>query len=144
MLSSSAEQPPWSPVDDICACNRYIYSRSPLLLFSITLERSSLLYMSSDFALLSLAAVAASAIAFVFLWNQKRGKYPLPPGPTPKPIVGNMFDMPTGKTWIKYLEWSKQYNSTLFIVLLIPATKFHYLRRHRIFEANEYAYDHPE
>ena len=108
-------------------------------------QLSSLLHMSSDFAVLSLAAVAASTVAFVLLHSQKRGQYPLPPGPTPKPIVGNMFDVPTGKTWVKYLEWSKQYNSTfLLIILLISVAKFRYLRRHRILEANEYAYDRLE
>jgi hypothetical protein len=100
--------------------------------------------MSSDIAVLSLAAVAASTVAFVLLQSQKRGQYPLPPGPKPKPFVGNIFDMPTGKTWVKYLEWSKEYNSMFSIALLISVAKFHYLRRHRLLEADEYPYDHLE
>ncbi|KIL66930.1 hypothetical protein M378DRAFT_55556, partial [Amanita muscaria Koide BX008] len=34
-----------------------------------------------------------------------------PPGPPPKPIFGNAFDIPRKKAWHKYLEWSKQFRS---------------------------------
>ncbi|KIJ49275.1 hypothetical protein M422DRAFT_161611, partial [Sphaerobolus stellatus SS14] len=33
----------------------------------------------------------------------------LPPGPPPKPIIGNAFDMPTSKDWKTYEKWSREY-----------------------------------
>ena len=36
-------------------------------------------------------------------------RLPLPPGPFRWPIVGNVFDMPKAKQWIKFAEWQKVY-----------------------------------
>lgn len=33
----------------------------------------------------------------------------MPPGPTPLPFVGNRFDLPASKPWIKFHEWSQIY-----------------------------------
>lgn len=33
----------------------------------------------------------------------------MPPGPMPLPFVGNKFQMPASKPWIKFQEWSKVY-----------------------------------
>ncbi|KAJ7146890.1 cytochrome P450 [Mycena epipterygia] len=34
-------------------------------------------------------------------------------GATKKPIVGNMFDLPTGRVWETYKNWSQKYNSDI-------------------------------
>ena len=41
--------------------------------------------------------------------QKKRGPYP--PGPKPKPLIGNAFDIPTKDSCQVYLEWEKKYNS---------------------------------
>lgn len=45
------------------------------------------------------------------LLRGKRTEPPYPPGPVPKPILGNVFDIPLKKAWKKYMEWSKKFNS---------------------------------
>ena len=37
----------------------------------------------------------------------------MPPGPFPLPIVGNFFDIPNVKPWIKWEMMSKQYNNPM-------------------------------
>ena len=36
---------------------------------------------------------------------------PLPPGPEPKPLIGNALDFPTSRPYEVYVEWGKRYNS---------------------------------
>lgn len=38
-------------------------------------------------------------------------RLPYPPGPKPKPIVGNLFDVPKETAWLTYTEWGKQYGA---------------------------------
>ena len=33
----------------------------------------------------------------------------LPPGPKPLPVIGNLFDMPSERPWLKFAEWKAQY-----------------------------------
>lgn len=43
---------------------------------------------------------------------------PLPPGPKPRPIIGNALDMPREYEWLTYSDWAKQYGAssiTLFV-----------------------------
>jgi hypothetical protein len=42
----------------------------------------------------------------------------LPPGPFPRPLFGNRGMMPRIRPWIKYDEWSKQYDSPIITVWL--------------------------
>ena len=63
-----------------------------------------------DFAAPSLAIALASTLAFVFL-KPKRQELPYPPGPPPKPLIGNALDIPSKKPWIVYREMCKEYNS---------------------------------
>ncbi|KAJ3546252.1 hypothetical protein NM688_g5535 [Phlebia brevispora] len=64
-----------------------------------------------------------AAVVLLVLYNVQRSKSRerarLPPGPRPLPIFGNILDLPSHKPWVKYLEWSKEYNSEL-IYLDLP------------------------
>ena len=62
-----------------------------------------------DLLVPSLVFVFASTLAFA-LWP-KRQQHPYPPGPPPKPLIGNALDIPSKKPCAKYLSWSKEYNS---------------------------------
>ena len=43
----------------------------------------------------------------------KRNPAPLPPGPTPLPILGNLFDLPKERPWLTYTEWGKKFGTVL-------------------------------
>ncbi|KAM6490022.1 Cytochrome P450 [Amanita muscaria] len=56
-----------------------------------------------------------SSTVFIFaslcLVSTRKSQPPYPPGPPPKPIIGNALDIPFKKPWLKYLEWSKRFNN---------------------------------
>lgn len=39
---------------------------------------------------------------------------PLPPGPKGWPVIGNLFDMPTGFEWKTFHEWSRKFGAVCF------------------------------
>jgi hypothetical protein len=39
---------------------------------------------------------------------------PLPPGPKPLPLIGNLLDLPTGEVWKTYREWEKLYGDIIY------------------------------
>ena len=62
------------------------------------------------------ALVSLSIAVFVALLLKKyvtsRKQYrPYPPGPKPKPFIGNALDLPTDDLADVYIEWGKKYNS---------------------------------
>ncbi|KIJ70502.1 hypothetical protein HYDPIDRAFT_78129 [Hydnomerulius pinastri MD-312] len=48
------------------------------------------------------------------LYGRKAGP-PLPPGPKPIPIIGNLLDMPKEKPWETFLEWGKEYGDIVSV-----------------------------
>ncbi|KAF7348421.1 O-methylsterigmatocystin oxidoreductase [Mycena sanguinolenta] len=64
-----------------------------------------------------LLPVAVSAILFAVVGLLQRWKgtarLPFPPGPKPRFLVGNLFDIPTETPWITYTEWGKQYGDVV-------------------------------
>jgi hypothetical protein len=45
-----------------------------------------------------------------YVASRKR-RLPYPPGPKPKPFIGNTLDLPTKDLSNVYIEWGKKYNS---------------------------------
>jgi len=58
-------------------------------------------------------------------------RQPLPPGPKPKFLLGNLFDLPRTFVARTYMEWGKQYNSEspVFSITCPAVTVF---RRHSL------------
>ncbi|TFK75087.1 cytochrome P450 [Pluteus cervinus] len=50
-------------------------------------------------------------ISYVVKFRQGRHRLPLPPGPKPWPLIGNVLDMPMSTGWHTYAKWSKIYSS---------------------------------
>ena len=59
----------------------------------------------------SLTIVFGFALALAFI-RLKRPQLPYPPGPPPKPLIGNALDIPSKTPWITYRNWTKEFNST--------------------------------
>ena len=63
------------------------------------------------------AFLSLSIIVFVVLLlriqyvSPRKQHRPYPPGPKPKPIIGNVLDLPTKDLANVYLGWGKKYNS---------------------------------
>jgi hypothetical protein len=47
-----------------------------------------------------------------------RRSLPLPPGPKPLPLIGNLLDIPQEKEWLTYRSWNEQYGDVVYIEAL--------------------------
>jgi len=68
--------------------------------------------MGSSIADNKVVALAIGSIAFLsilYVYRKTRPSAALPPGPPQAPIVGNVFQLPKERPWLKYAEWAKQY-----------------------------------
>ncbi|KAF9439607.1 hypothetical protein P691DRAFT_636878, partial [Macrolepiota fuliginosa MF-IS2] len=43
----------------------------------------------------------------------------LPPGPLRLPLVGNLFNAPSGSEWKTYAEWSNKYESDILYMNIL-------------------------
>ncbi|KAF7348415.1 Cytochrome p450 [Mycena sanguinolenta] len=60
-----------------------------------------------------LVSVLFTAAGLVRGWRTTI-RLPFPPGPKPKFLLGNFFDIPTEQSWLTYTEWGKQYGARIF------------------------------
>ena len=65
----------------------------------------------SSFLSLTITAFIALLLG-KYVTSRKRHR-PYPPGPKPKPIIGNALDIPTTDLGSVYTAWGKKYNSKL-------------------------------
>ncbi|PQE17120.1 cytochrome P450 protein [Rutstroemia sp. NJR-2017a BBW] len=56
--------------------------------------------------------------AYVVTRRKSTSSLPLPPGPKPLPIIGNLHQAPKSYGWRKYREWSKQYGPIVHVNML--------------------------
>lgn len=62
-------------------------------------------------AFLSLSIIVFIALLLGKYVTSRKQRRPYPPGPKPKPIIGNSLDLPTTDLPNVYVEWGKKYNS---------------------------------
>lgn len=64
-------------------------------------------------------------LAFLVLKPTKRNSrgLPLPPGPSPHFLFGNLWDFPTIQPWITYTHWKKQYGASPSSFNFIPSDR---------------------
>ncbi|KAI0061726.1 cytochrome P450 [Artomyces pyxidatus] len=70
--------------------------------------------LTSSILLLDVLAfgLACSLIA-LYRARRRRHSLPLPPGPKPWPLIGNLLDFPTQKPWVTYDKWGKTYGDIM-------------------------------
>ena len=53
-------------------------------------------------------------LLFVYLWKtvfEAKRRLPLPPGPPPLPVLGNLLDIPRTAPWVGYRDMCKKYGT---------------------------------
>ena len=62
--------------------------------------------MDLSFGLLSGALVFAFSCLYIWARKRRRLLVPLPPGPRPLPVIGNVRDLTLKELWLKVTEWA--------------------------------------
>lgn len=76
---------------------------------------------SADYRIPALAAISAVACGLLSWWSHKKrnpGGLPLPPGPKPLPVVGNVFGLKIDEPWVTYTHWGATYGELVYSRLL--------------------------
>ena len=69
---------------------------------------------------LAIASLLALGVASLGLWQSRRGSgsstsNPLPPGPPPLPLLGNIFEIDKNEPWKSYMNLGKIYGTCQII-----------------------------
>ncbi|OJI98267.1 hypothetical protein ASPVEDRAFT_37711 [Aspergillus versicolor CBS 583.65] len=62
-----------------------------------------------------LGALSAFVIARLVLSLLKQPSLPLPPGPKPAPLIGNIHQLPKSLQWLELYHWSKKYGPVMHL-----------------------------
>ncbi|KZV76735.1 cytochrome P450 oxidoreductase [Peniophora sp. CONT] len=65
---------------------------------------------------MSLILVLLLPVALAYL--RKSGRHPLPPGPWPLPLIGNLLDLPRKDDWLHWLRLGDRYGPLIFVRVL--------------------------
>jgi cytochrome P450 len=65
-----------------------------------------------------LASIPLSYVAVTALWRfikKRQNNTPLPPGPVPLPLLGNVLSIDAKEPWLTYTEWCATYGDLIFV-----------------------------
>lgn len=68
--------------------------------------------ISSLVAALAAGYLVLSYVRSVINWRTRQRGRPLPPGPVPLPIIGNLLDMPETKKWLGFQDLFAKYGAS--------------------------------
>ncbi|KAI1385914.1 putative cytochrome P450 [Hypoxylon trugodes] len=71
--------------------------------------------MASDVKAWVLGLLAAVIVARLIVSFVRRPSLPLPPGPKPAPLIGNLHQLPKSLQWLHLYHWSKKYGPLMHL-----------------------------
>lgn len=67
--------------------------------------------MYSSLGIFLLSLIVFGCVTCYRRASRTRNGYPLPPGPTPLPFIGNILDIDPEEPWLTYSVWRKKYGA---------------------------------
>jgi cytochrome P450 len=58
---------------------------------------------------------AVFVVGLIRFFLRRRPSYPLPPGPKPAPLIGNLLQLPQSLPWLHVYHWSKKYGPMMHL-----------------------------